>query len=75
MVIFIVSFPQIDQIVACRKSRIIFWRGRKLLKAIGTKGASYSTLRAISCPNKDYVAYLIGVLNCPALQKRIANYE
>jgi hypothetical protein len=50
----------------------------KLVAAIGTKGAWYSTPRAISGTNKDYVAYLIGdfgVLNCPALQERLESFK
>jgi hypothetical protein len=50
----------------------------KLVAAIGTKGAWYSTLKAISGANKDYVAYLIGdlgVLNCPALRERLESFK
>jgi hypothetical protein len=50
----------------------------KLVAAIGTKGAWYSTLKALSGANKDYVAYLIGdlgVLNCPALEKRLDSFK
>jgi hypothetical protein len=50
----------------------------KLVAAIGTKGAWYSTLKALSGANKDYVAYLIGdlgVLHCPALQERLESYK
>jgi hypothetical protein len=50
----------------------------KLVAAIGTKGAWYSTLKAISGTNKDYVAYLIGdlgVLHCPDLEKRLDSFK
>lgn len=50
----------------------------KLVAEIGTKGAWYSTSRAICGANKDYVAYLIGdlgVLNCPSLQKRLDSFK
>lgn len=50
----------------------------KLVAAIGTRGAWYSTLRAISGANKDYVAYLLGdlgVLTCPALQERLESFK
>jgi hypothetical protein len=42
------------------------------------KGAWYSTLKALSGANKDYVAYLIGdlgVLHCPALQERLDSFK
>jgi hypothetical protein len=50
----------------------------KLVAAIGTRGAWYSTLKALSGANKDYVAYLIGdlgVLNCPDLEKRLDSFK
>lgn len=50
----------------------------KLVAAIGSKGAWYSTLRAICGTNKDYVAYLIGdlgVLKCPALEERLEAFK
>jgi hypothetical protein len=50
----------------------------KLIAAIGTNGAWYSTLKALSGANKDYVAYLIGdlkVLHCPALQARLESFK
>jgi len=46
----------------------------KIQAAIGTRGAWYSTLRALSRSNAHYIAYLIGdlqVLRCPALETRL----
>jgi hypothetical protein len=46
----------------------------KIVEAIGQRGAWYSTLKALSGSNKDYVAYLIGdlgALRCPALERRL----
>jgi hypothetical protein len=48
----------------------------RIVAAIGEKGAWYSTLRAISGGNYDYIAYLIGdagALVCPAMEERIGN--
>jgi hypothetical protein len=50
----------------------------QLVARMGTKGAWYSTLKAICGANKDYVAYLIadlGVLNCPDLEKRLNSFK
>lgn len=46
----------------------------KICTIIGERGAWYSTLRAASAPNKDYIAYLIGDLGAlvsPELDKRL----
>lgn len=50
----------------------------RIVAAIGEKGAWYSTLRAITGPNHDYVAYLIGdvgALICPAMDARIGTQK
>jgi hypothetical protein len=47
-------------------------------RQIGRKGAWYSTIKALSGANKDYVAYLIGdlgVLYCPSLQARLESLK
>jgi hypothetical protein len=45
-----------------------------VIEKSGDRGVMYATLKAIGGSNKDYAVYLIGqlgVLRCPALEKRL----